>query len=651
MTDTVNISDLLAWSKPRRVNTKNGPMDVSEALPTREFYALWKSNKPVLKEAGVNFKAPDQFHSDWYVVWWRPPSEDEQRARAEALQASRARDAKIDVPVPDGLAYMPFQRAGIAYATQRQHTLIADEMGMGKSVQSIGVWNADPTIKKTLVICPATLRINWMREFKRWSTRQCRVAIIKGGGADAWPATPFDVLIINYDVLKAQKKRLVQVDWDLLIADESHYVKNPDAQRTRALLGFKPRKNSRTAPQEPIHAKRKLFLTGTPIENRPVELWPILESIDPNGLGANFFKFAKKFCGAYQDKWGWHFDKATNCEELQTYLREKFMVRRLKMDVLEDLPEKTQQIIELPANGATELIRRQQEVFDSHREYFESISEQERQIKLDAMFEEMSNIRHELGLAKVPQVISHLEDILEEGAGPVLVYAYHLDVQEAFMQHFGERACCLNGTVSLEERQRRIDDFQAGKYDVCFSNIREGYTMTRSSLVVFAEPDWNPSRINQFSDRTHRIGQKKPVLVQHLVYEDSLDVYMHDLIWTKQIVSDRVLDVETPAEQVDIQKVQTQVTVTVPTEQQRRQNELTDDQVKAVHEGLRMLAGVCDGARQHDEMGFNAYDSKFGKSLAYQESLSQKQAAIGRKMLVKYQRQLGDELVARIKGT
>ena len=265
--------------------------------------------------------------------------------KQSAREASRSVDLDIDVPAPDGWDYMPFQRAGIGYAMSRKHVLIADEMGLGKTVQALGIVNATPTAKRVLVICPASLRLNWKQEAERWLVNSDLTPTV----IDAKNPITGDenFLIINYDILSKNRKALSAVDWDIMIVDEAHYLKNPKAQRTKALLGEKG--------EGGIEATRKVFLTGTPIVNRPVEFHPILASIAPSEFG-NFFGYAKRYCNAFRNEWGWDFTGASHLDELQDRLRETCMVRRLKADVLTELPAKRRAIIEIPANGKSRFV-------------------------------------------------------------------------------------------------------------------------------------------------------------------------------------------------------------------------------------------------------------------------------------------------------
>ncbi len=190
------------------------------------------------------------------------------KKNAAAIELSQASDSDLDVPVPDGLEYLPFQRAGIAYAASREATLIADEMGLGKTIQAAGLINLT-TPHSVLIICPASLKLNWQNELNRWLVRERSIDVVSG---DEWPDSEEDIVIINYDILARNKHSINSKLWDLVIFDEAHYCKNPKAERTKMALSIK--------------ANRKLMLTGTPMINRPVELQPLAGYLAPEEFGS-----------------------------------------------------------------------------------------------------------------------------------------------------------------------------------------------------------------------------------------------------------------------------------------------------------------------------------------------------------------------------
>lgn len=658
---TTPIESLTNWSEPKRVSTAKGPRNLRTGPATDFFWNAWRSAKETLKSAGVSVSKDDR-SGNWQACWWLPVSETERKETAAAVEASKAESADIDIPAPAGLEYLPFQKAGIAYAMNRPNVLIADEMGLGKSIQTIGIFNADPSIKKVLIICPATLRLNWKQEFIKWAVRPVKVAVVNGGKPTDFPKDDYEVLVVNYDVVSKHKKAIDAVAWDMLVSDEAQALRNPKAIRTKAVLGTVAR-GKRTA--EGIKARRKVFLTGTPIVNRPVELWPLVEALDPTGLGRNFFAFAKKFCDAQQTQWGWDFTGASRLGELQIELRSKFMVRRWKSDVLKDLPAKRRQVIEIPANGATGIVGKERDAqeridaeidalqaavelakaSDSETEYEEAVARLGK--AQSAAFTEMSAVRHETALAKIPYVVEHLKDALE--SGPVIVFAHHKDVIAALLAEF-PAAVSITGDTAMEARQKAVDDFQAGKADLFVGNIiaaGTGITLTRSSHVVFAELSWVPGELSQAEDRAHRIGQNEKVLVQHLVLEGSLDAVMARRIVAKQEVIDRALDRKVETDVFGKDEKERPTTVEIKREEIAAEAAtINQEKAAAVLTALRMLAGRCDGAQALDGAGFNKFDARIGHDLAARSTLTPKQAALGLRLTHKYGRQLPEALRA-----
>lgn len=611
-------------------------------------------------------------------------SQETQQQQAEATKAaSWATDAAVDLPVPDGLAYLPYQRAGIAFALQRPNVLIGDEMGLGKTIQAIGIANADPTIKRVLIVCPASLKLNWAREWQKWQTRKMYVGIARGS---EFPRH-MDVAIINYEILHRHRKTIDTIQWDLLIVDESHRIKNAKAQCTRAVVGGGKRGQDRV---EPIRARRRVMLTGTPILNRPNELWTVIHSLDPQGLGGDFWQFHKRYCAAHQSRYGWDMSGASHLDELQDRLRGGVMIRRLKADVLTDLPAKRRQIIELDANGSTGAVAAELQAYKAIEEQTARIradialadaagddrAYQAAVAKLKAVqsvaFAQMSKLRHDTAVAKIPQGIEHLTDAIE-ASGKVVAFAWHQDVIAELAREFGKACVVITGQTDIKARQAAVDRFQTDPTCTLFlGNILAagvGLTLTAASHVVFLELDWRPGIISQAEDRCHRIGQRESVLVQHLVFDGSLDAVMAKKIVAKQDVIDKALDVASEAEDDDddIDPVELAI-ANVEQQAEERATEaaakaakprrvtseapLTTDQIAAVQTALRMLSDMdSDRASTLNGAGFNKMDTLIGNDLAQLRTMTQKQAALGYRIAIKYRRQLGDDLTQRIKGS
>jgi len=583
----------------------------------------------------------------------------------QAVEQSRAADAEIDVPAPEGLEYLPFQRAGIAYAMARESTLLADTMGLGKTIQALGVINASPEIRTVLVIVPASLRINWRREAEKWLVREFRIHVVENGNPIPDDA---QIVICNYDRVKGKVfDALMAREWDLLIVDEAHKVKSQKAQRTKRVLGVPPRKkDDERKPGLVDRCKRKLFLTGTPLLNRPIEIQPVLAAMLPSEFG-NFFRFAKRYCDAQQNRFGWSFSGASHLDELQARLRALVMVRRLKKDVLSELPAKRRQVVELAPNGAGAAVRAEQKAFRQHEDRLAELRDEadlahaagddksyraavgKLSEAAKAAFTEISKLRHAVAVAKIPAVIDHIDGALESGVEKIVAFAHHKDVIAALAEHYGDSAVRLTGDTSQADRQTAVDRFQSDSaVKVFIGSITAagvGLTLTAASHVVFAELDWVPANVTQAEDRTHRIGQTESVLVQHLVVDGSLDARMAHVLVEKQEVADAALDNSTD--------------IVVPTDDRKRAArpksypKATDAQREAAAKGLQMLAEGCDGARALDGCGFNKIDTRVGKELAEKsltDPLTDGQVWLARRILPKYHRQIGEKLIAELKG-
>jgi len=649
-----------------------------------------------VKSAGFRYSPPDRAPVKGQHVWHsksddaalkvREFADDAAKILLEGIEADRegavvashAQDADIEIPAPEGLAYLPFQRAGIAFAASRNNVLIADEMGLGKTIQAIGAVNLDSSIEKVLVLCPASLKLNWAREFEKWSVRSADIRIAKGKEWKQYsqPEAPeLLVQIINFDILKKHGDHLRAFEHDLLIIDEAHFLKNPKAQRSKEALGAKKRVDGKwvDAPA-PIPARRVIALSGTPIVNRPIESYPILHRLDGESFNS-VMAYAKRYCAAYHGRFGWDFSGASNLDELQAKLRSSVMIRRLKADVLVDLPPKRRQVIELPSNGSIaviaaerkvgdELIKLQDELAarvalaeasDDPSVYADRIQLLKSNISL--VLEEISRLRHDTAVAKVPMVIEHLRSALDQ-SGKVVCFAHHVDVVDALMAEFGDIAVKVTGSVSMDARQVNVDAFQNDPEVRLFvGNIQAagvGLTLTAASHVVFAELDWVPGNVSQAEDRCHRIGQVDSVLVQHLVLEDSLDALMAQRLVAKQKVIDAALD-------NDIDGISLVPDVVASREQiEQQDDEIAARRAKQAKEmaklnvtpalhasvlmALQVVAGVCDGAVAEDGQGFNGRDAIIGHDLAGREKLSPKQVVLGRKIVMKYKRQYPSEL-------
>jgi SNF2 family DNA or RNA helicase len=484
----------------------------------------------------------------------------------KSIDASRATDAEIEIPRPENLSYLPYQRGGIAYASAHRDTLFGDEMGLGKTIEAAGTVNMDPTANSILIVCPASLKINWRREWIKWDVKGLEVAIVEVGRTttkykqrnkvktkivieNQFPTAP--VIIISYELMGSWRAELRREEWSVLIVDECHYLKNKKADRTQEVFGRK-RKVNKEKPNgnvvekdvlAPIPAKRRLFLTGTPFINRPYELWPLIQALAP-GFEKDELAYAKKYCGAFHNGFGWDFSGASNLDDLQTRLRALFMVRRLKKDVLKELPPKRRQVLVLESAGLKGLLEKEKRTYD---EYANELGGADIETP---EFGAMSAVRKEVAVAKIPFIVDHVQEVLKE-QDKICVFVHHHEVVDALRAAFGDSAVHIDGRSANEDRQAAVDRFQTDPTcKVFIGTIRAagvGITLTAASTVIFGELDWVPGNVSQAEDRLHRIGQKDAVFVRHLVLEGSLDERMAQLIIQKQEVIDKALDTKEAA--------------------------------------------------------------------------------------------------------
>lgn len=499
--------------------------------------------------------------------WWSVKAESASRLRnfcnekaqsvlkehLSRIDKSKAVDSEIIIPKPQGRDYLGYQKAGIAYAVQRTDTLFGDEPGLGKTIQAIGFVNyLNP--KNVLVVCPSTLKTNWKIEAERWLVdRKWKIYITESSAA---VPTDYNFVITNYEKLikdSPLSQSLKQL-WEVLVLDEAHALKNPDSKRTAAVL----------SPDSDLclmrRARRTLFLTGTPLLNRPREIFPIAAAICPAKFG-NWTEFSERYCNPHIRNGYWNYDGHSNLEELQQRLRSSFMVRRLKKQVLKELPPKRRQLVvlddsKLERDPALEkwMQRYEEEWKRKNLQLDEAKTEAEYKSavrQLDAFtgiaFTEISEFRHKTALRKLPLCIDYIDDFLAQTREKVILFAHHQDVLETLVEHYGtEKAVSLWGDTKTNSRTAAVEKFQTDPKCRVFigglSAAGVGITLTAASTVIFIESSWVPAVVTQAEDRAHRIGQTENVHIIQLVLNNTLDANMIQRIIEKQNIIDRALD-------------------------------------------------------------------------------------------------------------
>ncbi len=475
--------------------------------------------------------------------------------RREAIQASQRVSADVEIKGLGG-TLRPFQGAGVAYAARAKiagtgviSTFFADEMGLGKTVQALAVVHMQGC-RRIVAVVPASLKLNWAREARKWIPSLRRIQVLEGREPYA-PHPDTDFVVINYDIVsthappvgRRKKPRMPWVEnlaeWapDGVIVDEAHYCKNYKAQRTHAVIALAGLKSVRV----------RLALTGTPVENQPAELIPqlrILGRLDDLG---GWKTFTQSYC--VKGKWGGFGRGGQNLNQLNTKMRAGgFYVRRLKKDVLTELPAKVR--VRLPIEIDR---RRYDRIMKESALEIEAANKAIQQARLDrkrppgwamaAKVTSITKLRMAVAEAKLEAALSWCRAQMEQGE-KLVVFGHHTDV----VKRIGSELECpiIYGDTPADDRQAAVDRFQND--DACRAiglNIKSGgvgLTLTASTNVVFIEFGWTPGANDQAEDRCHRIGQTGSVTAWYLEAANTIDQWLLDLIDEKRVVVDAATD-------------------------------------------------------------------------------------------------------------
>ncbi|HEY7968159.1 MAG TPA: DEAD/DEAH box helicase [Solirubrobacteraceae bacterium] len=449
----------------------------------------------------------------------------EQHAHAAGLVAlSAATDAALDL---EGLGgeLKPFQRAGVSYLLAQRRAFLADEQGLGKTIEALATLEADGAYP-AIVVCPATLKLNWMRELERWLPE--RSARMLGGTTACGPSRPADVTVVNYDIVAARLDNLLALTPQAVVLDESHYCKSPGAKRTQAAHRL-----CAAIPRDGL----VLALTGTPVMNRPAELISqlrILGRLEEFGSGA---QFGQRFRGpdAYH-RLHWH-------------LRARCFARRLKADVLPQLPAKTRAVVPVELDNEPEYRLAEQDVIAWLRSQPLDLRELDAKVAAALRAERLVRLNALKLLAargKLHAALAWIHDFLSSGE-PLIVFARHLEIQHAVVERF-PTALHILGSDSQRARddaQRafQVSDGGGNQLIVCSIEVAgQGITLTRASNVAFLELDWTPAKHDQAEDRCHRIGQQDAVNATYLLAAETIDETIAKLLERKRAVIGAVTD-------------------------------------------------------------------------------------------------------------
>jgi SWI/SNF-related matrix-associated actin-dependent regulator 1 of chromatin subfamily A len=441
--------------------------------------------------------------------------------KAAVIKDNTVKDVVINYEKYSHRPPLSHQKESIQKLVENKKYILADDMGLGKTTSTI-IAALESGAKKILIICPASLKINWQREIANYTDRSVYISEGKNFSQE------HDFVIINYDIIKnfhnVKKKSESQIldsNFDLVVVDEAHYIKNGQAQRTKLINDLVKK------------VDRLWLLTGTPMTSRPMDYFNLLSLVD-SPVAKNWMAYAIRYCSGYQFNAGgrkiWNVTGASNLEELRDRTA-GLTLRRLKEDVL-DLPDKiiTPVYLRLKSKAYEEIMGEYYDWYDKNPDESKSLTVQ---------FTKLTKIRQVIADEKIAQTIELAENIIEQGK-KVIIFCNFTDSLSKICEHFGKTAVRVDGSTPKHERQNSVDQFQDNeKIKVFVGNIKAagvGLTLTAAEAVIMNDLSFLPSDHSQAEDRAYRYGQKNNVLVYYPIFENTIEGIIYDILNNKKQV-------------------------------------------------------------------------------------------------------------------
>ena len=471
------------------------------------------------------------------------------------VDASRSVDAEISIPSIKA-ELLPYQRAGVSYASNARRTFIADEMGLGKTLQAIATIEYVQDSYPAVVVCPPSLILNWKAEYNRWLPER-KVAVVTNRREFPESGT-YDVVVVGYSNITKWEKELSR--HRSYVFDESHYCKTVTAQRTKSA-----QKIAKSAPREGI----VLCLTGTPVTNRPSEYASQLDILGRLKEFGGLWGFYRRYCNAYQDSFGqWNITGHSHLDELNDKLRGVCYIRRTKEQVLSELPPVIHSpvVVEGSVAGMKEYKKAEADIIqylvDRAKQIARELGEPVGSAAVVARIKAESNehlvrlsvLRRLSARAKMPIVEEWVQERIDDGK-KVVIAAHHRDIVDELARKFGNLR--IQGGMSVEEVEEQKRKFQtlpvteAPVIVLSIQAAKTGHTLTSAQDVLFVELPWTPADVDQTYSRCHRLGQKGSVVATYMLTHGTIDKDIYSLIERKRSVVNVATDGGLPIEEAN----------------------------------------------------------------------------------------------------
>jgi len=466
----------------------------------------------------------------YYHVWGKVLSgetiHDFWLPKGALLKTHKTEKVEIDYSKYNHRPPLNHQKDAIEKLAGSKRFILADDMGLGKTTSTI-IAALETKVKKILIICPASLKINWQREIENYTDRSVYIAEGKHF------STEHDFVIVNYDILKnfydlkdKENSLITKSNFELIVIDEAHYIQNGQAQRTKLVNSF-------------VKKVDKLWLlTGTPMTSRPMNYYNLLHLIE-SPVAQNWMAYAIRYCQGYQFKAGnrkiWNVSGASNLEELRDRTSRQ-VLRRLKTEVL-DLPDKIISPIYLRLKS-----KLYEGLMGEYYDWYKN--KKEESSSLTVQFSKLMKVRQVIAEEKINDTIELAQNIIDQDK-KVIIFTNFTDTLQKIHSHFGKQSVYLDGSCTKPQRQYSVDQFQENdKIKVFVGNLRAagvGITLTAGEAVIMNDLSFVPSDHDQAQDRAYRYGQKNSVSVYYPIFENTIEGVIYDMLSKKKNIIDTVM--------------------------------------------------------------------------------------------------------------
>ena len=412
----------------------------------------------------------------------------------------------------------------------RGRCLLADEMGLGKTIMCLDWVRRLPQCRPVVIVCPASVKYVWQSEAALHFN--IRTEVLEGE-ANKRSVMPGNIVIVNYDILPSWLKVLRKAKPQIIIIDEIHYIKSSKARRTKAV-----RKLCRKA-------RSVVGTSGTPMTNRPIELWSVLQAINPD-IFPSKTDFAWRYCKPRYTPWGWVYDGSSNSKELREILLETCMIRRLKKDVLGELPPVTQNLVPFHLHDSD-----QEDYESAQKNFIEWLRKlSPAKAKRAAKSQGLTKVGYLLRLVaklKYPHTEQWVADFLADNPNEKIVaLTMHRAVIDRLRERFRGKILFIDGRVKGKKRHDTVRAFQNNRqYQMLVGNWKAagiGITLTAAAHIAGLDFPWTPADLCQGRDRIHRFGQKRKCFMHHLITKHTIEEKQVRLLHKKSKVLDAILD-------------------------------------------------------------------------------------------------------------